>query len=106
MLTLGGRSDGEAVVVVGLDRQFRVEPPDVRGQGHDVNHRRLRAEDALGRYDDPGMTKAGFATLGQSEVEIDNVTRGQHRARSSRRRAMAESVAGRSGPGAARARPG
>jgi hypothetical protein len=52
---------------------------------------------ALGRRDYRGVTKAGLPASGQPEVEIDDVTRGRHRARLLRphaavERALADSV--------------
>ena len=106
VLALGGRPYGETVVPVRFDRDLRVEPADGRGQRHHVDHGGPGREDALCRYDYRRVTKASFSALGQAEVEVDHITRGQHRARPSHRRVAAEPAAPRHGLGAERERQG
>jgi len=80
VLTLGRRSVAQSVCLVGFDENLRPETTDGGGERHDLDHVGLGFKNMLSGDDNGGMTKAGFSTGGGSQVESDDVTRGQHRA--------------------------
>ena len=80
MLTLCSGSVQQAVVPVGIDCDLRRETAKCAGQRNDLDHGRVRIEDALSGHNNSGMTESCLSTLGKPEIEIDDITRGQHRA--------------------------
>ena len=56
------------------------EGSDGAGGGDDLDYVRVGVEDASGGDDDGRMAGPGVSTFRGSEVEFDDVTRGQHRA--------------------------
>jgi len=80
VLALRSRLLLESTGVVRFDYYLRGKGSDGGGEGHDLDNGWLRIEDALSGDDHGGMAEAGLSTLWESEVEVDDVTRGQHRA--------------------------
>jgi hypothetical protein len=85
VLALGSGGVIQPVGTVGLETNLGPKPSDRGGQGHDLDHVRSCVEDALGCRHHSWMRKAGFSPGGFSEVEIDDITRGQHQATRPRR---------------------
>lgn len=81
VLTLDGGGRVEPVHGIRFDDHLGVEVANGAGDRHHVDNGWLGIEDPLGGDDDGRMTEAGLASLGSAQIEIDNVTRGQHRAR-------------------------
>ena len=71
----------QSVRGIGIDDDLGVEPPDRGRERDDMDDRGDRVEDAPGRHQDRGMEEPGFPSLGDTQIEIDHVTRGRHRAR-------------------------
>ncbi len=86
VLALSSRDMSQAVLVVRLEHDLRMELPNRRGEWHHVEDRWGLVEDPLRRHDDGGMPEAGFVSLGHPEIEVDDVTRARHRATPLRRR--------------------
>ena len=80
VLTLCGRSAPQSILAVGFDGDLRREGSDCGGQRHNLDHVWLRIEDALCGDNHCGMAEPGFLAFGKSEIEVYNITRGQHRA--------------------------
>ena len=88
VLALCGRSERETVRCVRFYGYLGIEPSDGRGEWDNLDHRRVRVQDALGGDDNGRMTKSGLAALRHPEIHIDNVTRARHQARPFRRHAQ------------------
>ena len=80
VLTLSGRCVLETIGRVGINLDFRGESPKSRRERYNLNNTRFHVQDPLGGHHYGGMTKPGFGSCWQTKIQIDDITRGQHRA--------------------------
>jgi hypothetical protein len=85
VLALRGRDRGETVLFIAVDHHLGLEPSDRRGQRHDLDDGRVRIQDPLRSDDDRGVHEPRLPALRCAEIEVHDVTRGQHRAKPSHR---------------------
>src|SRR5664280_3900885 len=77
---------------------YKRQVPCGRGERDDVDDSWFCVQDALGGHYHRRMAESGFSAFGESEVQIDEVTRRRHRARLSRRLVTVGRVGCRYGP--------
>ena len=85
VLALCGRSGLEPVGAIRIDEDLGTERPQGRREWHDLDHGRVAIEDPLRRDGDRGVRETGLAAYRKAKIELDNITRAQHRARPIRR---------------------
>ena len=80
VLALGRGGRVQSVRGIGIDHDLRGEAPDRGCERNDMNDRGSGVEDALGRHQHRGVEEPGLSSLGDAQIEIDDATRGRHRA--------------------------
>ena len=81
MLALGSGGNHEPIVGIWIDHNLGMELTDRACQWHDLKDRWTCVEDPLGGDNDRWVVKPCLASRRLPEVEFDDVTRGQHRAK-------------------------
>ena len=99
VLALSRRHEFETVRVVGIDLDLRREPSKRRSEGYHLHNTRFCVEDSLRCHHDGWMTKPRFSSCRRTEIQVDDVTRGQHRASQPPQRSDQREGRLRSGPG-------
>lgn len=80
VLTLGDRCAIQPVFRIGVELHLRRKPSQLRCQRHDLNDTGPGVENPLGGYDDRWVAKSRLSAKRQPEIQLDDITRGQHRA--------------------------
>src|SRR5699024_5422053 len=81
VLALRGGVSSQAVAIIGFDGDLAAAFASRAGKGNYVNNVRSATENSLGGEDDsrPSQTRLGAGR--RAEIELDDVTRRQHRAK-------------------------
>jgi len=81
MLALGSGRDREPIVGIWIDHDLGMELADSACQWHNLKDRWTGVEDPLGGDDYRWVVKPCLTSRRVPEVKLDDVTRGQHRAK-------------------------
>ena len=101
VLALSRRQELETVRIIGIDLDLGGEPSKRRSEGDNLHNTRFCVEDSLCCHHDDWMAKPRFSSCGRTEIQVDDITRGQHRANQPLRRSDQREGRLRSGPGEA-----
>ena len=80
VLALSGRRAVQPVLGISFEFYLRCKPSKRGCQRHHLDDTRPGVEHPLSRHHDRRVMKAGFSPGRQPEVQVDDITRGQHQA--------------------------
>jgi hypothetical protein len=98
VLALSRRHLLETVRIVDIDLDLRGETSQRRSKGHNLHNTRICVQDRLRRHNDSRMSKPSFSSRRSAKIQLDDITRGQHRANQPLRRSNPEQDQPRSDP--------
>ena len=81
VLALRGRDGTESIVIIGFDNDLGATVADRARERNHLDDVRAATEDPLSCDDDSGPAQPRLGTRWRAEIEIDDVTRRQRRAR-------------------------